>query len=249
MLKLAMIAPVCLINEASKYSDCAMWLTHLFDNPLYVKAINEREVKQPSYLDNSFFELGKAAPLEDMKTAAGKLNEPVRYILPDGDFTDFESVSSMVIPTSQDELWIALRMLEKDINAFKIGISCIHAKKAMNQGSFAADTRKRFLDSVLCDFHNETAEEFKKNECFHFLGLNNQPWDELKLLSKEYNASLDSSAFTWPVVRTHGSKTIFNIQDKYAEPVDFKVDLSIYTKSLAIQHMRKIKTELESFLI
>lgn len=242
MLKLAMIAPTCLIDTASKYSDCAMWLTHLLDDNSYVTAIKSRSYKQPSLLDNSFFELGKAIPLETMKLKAKQLGEEVTYILPDGEFHEFESVaSSMLIPTSLEELWVGLRMCLQFSKPFKIGISCIHARKSLGQESFDADTRIRFVETALAEFSQEEQTRFRTSEVFHFLGLDNMPWEELKLLKHRYNASLDSSAFVWPCAKTHGSIKIWETKDKYRVPVDFCAPLSIYTKELCRQRLEETK--------
>lgn len=242
MLKLAMIAPTCLIGTASKYSDCAMWLTHLLDDNAYVSAIKSRTHKQPSFLDNSFFELGKALPLSTMQLKARQLGEEMTYILPDGEFHEFESVqSSMVIPTTLEELWVALRMYLQSSKPFKIGISCIHARKSLGLDSFDADTRAHFVEKALAEFSLGEQDRFRKSEVFHFLGLDNLPWQELKLLKHRYNASLDSSAFVWPCARSHGSIRIWEIKDKYREPVDFRATLSIYTKELCRQRLEEIR--------
>lgn len=243
MLEVSMIAPFQVFKEASSQSDFDMTLAHLFKKckHSYLDVLSKTQTES-FMLDNSFFELGEPLPLEDMLAITedigvkqyfkGVNKNPFKVlILPDGDFGGFEVVKAkgfipMLVPTNQEELFVAFYLHQKFASYIKVGISCIHAQKSQNMQVFDPNTRISFVENVLALFGKSEAEKIRKSKCLHFLGLSNEPWKEIKNLAFHYEATLDSSAFCWPYLRA--KLDIRDIREKYKKPVDFNADFSQY---------------------
>lgn len=259
MLKIAMIAPIQVMGIANKFSEVEMTLFHLFkDREIpYAEALQKRTRVNPVILDNSFFELGKPASVEEMSALLKKPygNLINKIILPDGDFSALDFLGDelpcdlILVPTSVEELVAALKIVQlKYFTAnprpqMMIGISCIHAQKALKIEKFTQTTRDSFVEAGLKHFNADFAEKIRRGNYLHFLGLNNQPWAELFLLGAKYNASLDSSAFVWPFLKY--KLDIRGIEDKFTEPVDFDTTWSFYTQGVLEEYLRSVVADLE----
>lgn len=258
MLEVSMIAPFQVFSKASKQSDFDMTLAHLFKRfkHTYIEALSQ-SLTRNFMLDNSFFELGKPLPLEDMFEITenicdgkyfekGSINPFKTLILPDGDFGGFKDVAGrgfipMLVPTNDEELFIAVYMALCFPKPIKIGISCIHALKSQKVGVFNAFTRINFVEKTLSSF-GEDAEKIRVGNYLHFLGLNNEPWNEIRNIAPRYNATLDSSAFTWPFIQA--GLDIRNIGKKFTKPVDFMVELLPREEDEFEEYIIEIRKEL-----
>lgn len=254
MLSISMIGTIQFIPVTSKLSDFDMTLIHLFQRyPQYLNAYLKRERKTPLMLDNSFFELGKAASVETM---SGFVSQNLHLgistlILPDGDFSGLDKFEGgllhncipMLIPTTSEELFIAFNIALNSNETIKVGISCIHALKSQNISVFDSNTRIAFVENVLGRFAKADADKLRRANCLHFLGLNNNPWEEMEKLAFFYEATLDSSAFVWPLLRR--GKSIKDIKEKYVEAVDFTYEASFYTQGVVKDKLFELRAEME----
>lgn len=260
MLDVSMIAPFQVFSKASKQSDFDMTLAHLFKQfkHTYIEILSQ-SLTRNFMLDNSFFELGKSLPLEDMFAITeniceggyfegGGINPFKTLILPDGDFSGFKDATKrgftpMLVPTNDEELFIAIYMALCFEKPIKIGISCIHALKSQKVGVFGAFTRINFVEKTLSLF-GEDAEKIRRGKYLHFLGLNNEPWSEIRNIAPRYNATLDSSAFSWPFIQA--GLDIRDIGKKFDKPVDFMVDLLPREEDEFGEYIIEIRNELNT---
>lgn len=230
MLNLSMIAPVQFIETANNYSSFMMTLAHLYDNPTYKQKVIDY-VKQGGevYLDNSFFELGKPVELSKLLDIGREVGVKV-IVLPDDDFEGASEVLSagfvpMLVPGSFNSAKLVFETAKSyGMENIKIGISNIHVKKHFGVKSLHGSGRNLFVLRVLKEVYGSDLENtlnFCKSGVLHFLGLDDEPWSEMLLLSRMYNATLDSSAFVWPILKEKDFECLTYRQKKFVEPVCF----------------------------
>lgn len=235
MLNLSMIAPIQFIEEANKYSGFMMTLAHLYDNPTYKQKVLDY-VKQGGvvYLDNSFFELGKPIELSKLLDISREVGAKV-IVLPDDNFGGVSEVLSsgfvpMLVPGSFNSAKQAFEIAKSHgLENIKVGISNIHAKKHYGISSLRGEGRHHFVRDVLGKIYENDLENilrFCRSDVLHFLGLDDNPWFELHLLSQLYEATLDSSAFVWPVLKEENFECITYREKKFKEPVLFDFNTS-----------------------
>lgn len=225
MLKISMIAPFEVMDIAQKYSDFIMTLYPLFQKhkDKYEAALLKSD--KPIYLDNGFFETKKAASVAEMQDMIDSLNPKIKerithIIAPDG---EIDEKSNFVVPKNTRQLREAFNFALSNSN-LKIGISCIHVMN-LKGGNFTHYSRYDFIESCLGQFFNaKEAQKIRMCGCLHFLGTNNQPYEEFKVLTRAYNGSLDSSAFVWPYLAKGEFFTA--IDSKFSTPCDFEFSVS-----------------------
>lgn len=244
MLNLSMIAPTQLIEVANKHSGFMMTLAHLYSNPTYKQKVMVYAKQGGTiYLDNSFFELGKSIEIAQLLDIGHEIGARV-IVIPDGNFEGIDKVTDagfvpMLVPDSFDSAKRAFEIAkDRDPWATKVGISNIHVKKHFGTNSLLGKGRNVFVLQVLKEVFGSDLEgilEFCELGILHFLGLDDHPLTELVLLSRMYNATLDSSAFVWPLLREGKPGCITQRLQKFKEPVDFDFYLHMQDEVSAIE--------------
>lgn len=191
MIKFSHIAPKSCLSESLAASSIHMALFHLTNDPDYCAAY--RNAPCDVILDNSFFELGKCPPVDDMLEAAVRVNADY-VVLKDGTLEGaarFKEAGFKVIAVPAGP-----QMEEQTISWAQdpyidlVAISFTHAARAIGVLKNNPSARFEFMNSI--DFH--LIPEGK----LHMLGMTNSVHEVLLMKPFwKYINSWDSSSAVW----------------------------------------------------
>jgi len=213
MIKFAHIAPKTCMTLAMAESDIHMALFHLTGDDNYNKRF--REATREVIMDNSFYELGKCPPVEELIRAGHKINADY-IVLPDGTLDGIAEIKTagfkvMAIPAGPNMTELFIDWMYDD-RVDLVGLSFFHSRLAVgSDNKYDAGARFNFLQTVGNIMHMK-----KKVHCLgmgdtvHEVQLLRPYWDIIK--------SWDTSAAVWSGLHDIHVK---HIRVKLHTPVEF----------------------------
>lgn len=228
----AVIAPHAIRKMAIAHSSIHMMLAQVQDSKYWDDFANACGYK---ILDNGFFELGYSLEKE-MLLAKGLRGKANCIVLQDGEYKDMdffmkEGFHVMLVPTSVEQavefLHISHSHPEYEV---KVGLSHIHAAKALKRRKFDVANRYKFLGNIITEYKMKFGDEAKQTlfrrtlggYAIHLLGLGHYPYAELKMMSELCKFTCDSNSFIWPYYHNPCAYNMFGrITTKYKESLDF----------------------------